>query len=479
MRLINILLKQSAFYQRKKLTHKALVTELLIKRAIRKQELYDFYALSLLTDPTTLNKLEASGHDIHKIVELRIQSVYTLMSKYIQEVLELIKRELKFVNGAHWPEGDGEAEQKLEALGISQHNFRNLDKVTPQAAQCMFTYLYWPNEYGGPAWAEITERYIELLKIHNELATYKHYVHKAIRAFMSGEIQWLITRAGIAIDRINQAEHNTGSLSDKLQPEDDDDRGPESWMQLLLNEKFIPGSVQILKEKTSPEIKNLLKDFPVHQQYSEQEVSGQIADNIILKLFKALMARRGINNQEINIRYPEVMSGQIELIPDNLLFTIYQDLPGNLLEITVPRILSILYNKKNNGELGQVFVDFLTKKYVVPAEIADQLVELENVTNFLINSKNFYVIDFILRNFLVKNLNDFSEPSLSFITKNLDRLISSMGGQFLTTDKKEKLLRLINSLNKRGYNLMPLINKYNLELTESEKQELYDLRMGD
>lgn len=265
--------------------------ESLIKRAITRKEFSDFYALDVLAphlerDSEFIQKLSPENQGkIGNILAQRNILIWKIANYYYSELARVLVSECEGRTGYGWPK-DPNKQAKLEAVGIkekpgdkpsgyaSRPIIPDISDFTPEQFIVAFENFEFPSSWGGKPWADIARLYKELSILIKSLKSLKSYTgeHKVIRWHLDGTFKQHLNQLSSIIDRINQAEHNSGSLFTHFRD------GESSWITDALNEKAIPNSLKRLKTRVSPDIKPLLEEVDMSGGIDEAEISVQIAD---------------------------------------------------------------------------------------------------------------------------------------------------------------------------------------------------------
>jgi len=254
----------------------ALNVQQLIKRALSRQEFSDFYALDLLSPyfsgSTPLPPGLTTSKKIHDLLLRRNELVWKIANYYAQGMRKAIIGEVR-TYAFDWPTKEAD-KNALEAVGIDRlSTLKSKDRnLTPTQMIALFDHLDWNSAYGGKPWSNIAQLFKELME---QIGFLKGYVgdHQVVRWHMEGEFKTRLSALVILIDRIHQAEHNTGSLFTHFSGTD-----MSSWIEEALNEKAIPGSIQKLREHSSPDIADTLKEVYPTPDVEEDELASQIIE---------------------------------------------------------------------------------------------------------------------------------------------------------------------------------------------------------
>lgn len=223
----------------------------LYKTAIQKRDFYDIYALELLS--SLVDQLDISPREKSKIVKSKNDLLLRVSKYYLDNLFNSIKNESQFASmHASFPEKNSpQASKKIEKLkslpfdtsdkfevgfGISSNELSIDQYIT------LFENMIWSGKFGGEPWANIARLYKDL----NDAYKSKDY---------SGIM--------IAIDRIHQAEHNTGSIFTNFPDEE------WVWIFEALTNKSIQASTIILLRESSewlhPYIAKLIDNIDISE----------------------------------------------------------------------------------------------------------------------------------------------------------------------------------------------------------------------
>lgn len=273
--IFKLLEAQIDFLEKLQLKH-ALNIEGLIKRAVSRQDFADFYGLDALspyfegTAKLPENMSEEHKAKLKNLLLRRNKLVWDIANYYAQGMRRAIIGEIHTMSW-QWPYGDDA--KKLKEAGFSDSTaISRARNFTPEQMIACFKYLDWNSQYGGRPWENIAILYKELLE---QMKLLKNYIgdHDVVRWHMDGTFKQRLKALITLIDRIHQAEHNTGSLFTHFQD------GISSWIQEALNEKAIPSSIQKLKEKAAPDVAEMLEEVYKDEPYADEiEIGSQLAE---------------------------------------------------------------------------------------------------------------------------------------------------------------------------------------------------------
>lgn len=267
----------------------------LIKRAITREEFSDFYALDALApylanDTDFVRKLpENIKNKIGDLLQRRNKIIWKIANYYYTSIKKIMIDEFGGAPDNCWPTDEEEKAAKLRSVGFKENIINgygseihailpsNPHEFTPQQFIVMFENIKFGGSWGGKPWADIARLYKELGELIRSLKS-SSGEHEVIRWHLDGTFQVKLNELSSIIDRINQAEHNTGSLFTHFQGVDNEG----AWITDALNEKAIPNSIQVLKKRVSPDLKDVVQELQ-RDSVDQNELALQIAEIQLLK----------------------------------------------------------------------------------------------------------------------------------------------------------------------------------------------------
>ncbi len=373
--IFKLLEAQIEFLENIQLKH-ALNIESLFKRAVTRKDFADFYGLDALS-PYFEGKaqLPANMSEEHKaklkgLLLRRNKLVWEIANYYAQNMRKAIVGELG-TSAWEWPDEESK-KQKLQAVGLKSRSAiydMGAKNFTPEQMIACFQALDWSSAYGGPPWENIAVLYKELVQ---QIKLLKSYIgsHDVIRWHMDGTFRQRLGSLIVLIDRIHQAEHNTGSLFTHFND------GISDWIGEALNEKAIPSSVQKIKEKASPDVSEMLGEVYQNEPYAdEMEVGSQIAEVQMSRLSRKNLEKLEIKHEKTLGRLQkELASGfinkneyqtELRMAKENYEYELKNNAPGSrgaLTALTHSGAVSLNYIlayvlKQKNPELLQTFLE--------------------------------------------------------------------------------------------------------------------------
>jgi hypothetical protein len=190
--------------------------------ALTQSQIYDFYALS-----TVLDLLDEQDKTI------AFQVLQEVKKDYIESLTKAVNDE--FRHAKDYVEGEWRYIQKT--LNVSDNIAKQISLGQPLDLETMyraFNELDWEDEYGGPKWAEITKLLIDLA--NTPVEDYKNFM--------------------VIVDRINDIEHNTGSIFTKFKKHQE-----YKWIEQVLDLKYAARSPYTYYNMLSPEVKRIMSKY--------------------------------------------------------------------------------------------------------------------------------------------------------------------------------------------------------------------------
>lgn len=241
------------------------VARVMVKNAISKQDFSEAYALTAVS-PWLEDAIpsELTAQDKKQLIKYRNDLIVRMAQYYATSLHNALITECSFIESRDWPEDEAQ-QAKLIAAGINE----SFDPATftPDQFIVAFANLDWEVAYGGQKWERIAKLYKELLNALKTVNT-KRNNSQYIAELMS------------LIDRINQIEHNTGSIFDKF-------GGKEiEWIEELLHEKATTDSFNFLGKHMSENVRKNINKLPVvRQDVPHEELRAQIGEVKLARYF--------------------------------------------------------------------------------------------------------------------------------------------------------------------------------------------------
>lgn len=293
--------------------------------ALTQSQIYDFYALS-----TVFDLLDEQDK------EIAFQVLQEVKKDYIESLTKAVYDEFRHANDCIF-EKYQLIQKKLNvsnevAKAISMGKKLDLDLVYRA-----FNELEWEDEYGGSKWAEITKLLIDL--INTPVEDYKNLM--------------------VTIDRINDIEHNTGSIFTKFKKNQE-----YKWIEQVLDLKYAARSPYTYYNMLSPEVKRIMSNYrglttKEHGYIGDTKKWGEILDNISRWTLSSInkFVDNNLENEEIDYikKMPLPLLQQLQefvIKSANIVWII-------LLYFIVPSSRKLIIDTLLKDKSGKQIVDFL------------------------------------------------------------------------------------------------------------------------
>jgi hypothetical protein len=235
--------------------------------ALQPSQVYDFYALS-----TVMDQLDDEDKQVaYQILE-------EVKDEYVKNLTKAVYDEHMYFGYVGNRTGINNADELAKKLNISKEQADHIlngerDYIPLELAHRVFNELPWAYQYGGPRWAAITQYLIDLK--NTSVTDHKKLMY--------------------IIDRINDIEHNTGSIFTKFE------KGESRWIKDVLDKKYSAKTPYSYYDELSPDVKKIMKKYrgilPTERGYD-------VDYNKLFKTFKSgnfFDAIKGLLPEQINV----------------------------------------------------------------------------------------------------------------------------------------------------------------------------------